>query len=274
MQFDAAINPCGITYNPISIAWQIEAALAGKRVSADEVFKHQGIYSHHQFHGKFNSPDLKNLVDSTDLALENLGKRLRNCDFFFLTFGTSIVFELKSTKEVVNNCHKRSSVDFEKRMLSISEMEDKMNAAIAKVKAINPAVSIVTTVSPIRHLRHGAVSNQRSKAKLIQLCEEIEKMASYLPVYEMVMDELRDYRFYRQDDLIHMNDGGLNLVRERFLNNFCESDTLQLIEEVKKWLRLKNHRVINPDSEEHKKFERKLNELTAKLEKKIPGRFS
>ena len=277
LKFTSYINPNGITYNPSSIAGQISDALEGKDLNEKDIQEKDGSFFHPDFHSSMNRPTIDVFIKNAKQNRALLKKELKSADFLFLTFGTSIAFEWLKSEKVVNNCHRLPSSDFNKVMLSEELMTTSLVGAIQTIRSFNPNIEIILTVSPIRHLRHGAVQNQRSKARLLKLCENLEKRftnCTYLPIYELVMDELRDYRFYRQDDLIHLNEGGLEVIKDRFTTSMIDSASFPTIRKVEKWRRAMSHRIQNEESEAAMKFKRQLMKLTEELNKALPGRFT
>ena len=276
IKFNAQSNICGITYNPISIAGHISRSIDGELISESELLKSREVYVHPDFHSSFSHSDSSIAAKQINNAIDGLGKELRKSTFLFLTFGTSLAFELKANGQVVNNCHHLPATDFLKRMLEEDEMLNSLDAAFAKLLEVNPNLKIILTVSPVRHLRHGAIENNRSKARLIRLCEMLESKysnAKYLPIFEFVMDELRDYRFYRQDDFIHLNELGIRLIGEKFSEALISENALPLMARIKKWKSMTDHKIENPDSEESKAFLKKLEKEESELAKILPGRF-
>ncbi len=276
LKFDAATNLCGITYNPISMGKHIRLALSGKEVFESELAKSRDQFVHTDYHSDFNAGVAEKILNKINQSLEEYGSELRNADFLFLTFGTAIGFESVKTGEVVNNCHHLPAADFKKHILSDKALFDTMEEALALLISENPKVRIVFTVSPIRHMRQGGIDNMRSKARLIRLCEKLESRfegSIYLPVYEFVMDELRDYRYYRQDDLIHLNELGIGLIREKVKEAAIAPDVYALMLRIEKWNAMMQHKVQNPDSAEYRKFKEKLEIETRELKVLIPGRF-
>lgn len=277
LKFSSQINPFGITYNPISITRQLIDSLDDRELNKNQVREKDGSFFHPDFHSAMNQSSLDAFLDQAKNCRRSLQNELKAADFLFLTFGTSIAFEWKKTNEVVNNCHRLPSEEFKKVMLSEETMTSQLITALEKVRSVNPKIQIILTVSPIRHLRHGAVQNQRSKARLIKLCENIETKippCTYLPIYELVMDELRDYRFYRQDDLIHLNDGGLEVIKDRFMTTMIDSASFTTIRKVEKWRKSSSHRVQDKNSDAAKQFKKQLIELTEELNAELPGRFT
>ncbi|NEN23768.1 GSCFA domain-containing protein [Cryomorpha ignava] len=276
MKFDVQSNICGITYNPVSIARHISRSLEGELISESELLKSRETYVHPDFHSFFKNVDAKIAAKQINNAIQGLGIALRASSFLFLTFGTSIAFENKSNGQIVNNCHHLPSFDFLKRMLKEDDMLNALDEAFEKLLSINPDLKIILTVSPIRHLRHGATDNNRSKARLIRLCEMLENKypnTKYLPIFEFVMDELRDYRFYRQDDFIHLNELGIHLIREKFSEALISQNAFPLMARIKKWKAMADHKIENAGSEESKAFLKKLEREKNELAKLLPGRF-
>lgn len=232
LKFDVATNLCGISYNPLSIASHILFALSGKEITETELLQSRDQFVHPDFHSFFNAANAAYTATKINQGLIEYGRALRKTDFVFLTFGTAIGFESIKTGEIVNNCHHIPSSDFRKRMINEEELFESMAEAIDLLLSQNPKVQLVFTVSPIRHLRQGGIENARSKARLVLLCERMEERfegSIYLPVYEFVMDELRDYRYYRQDDLIHLNELGIALIREKVKEAAISPDAYPLM---------------------------------------------
>lgn len=263
LRFNTRINPFGITYNPISLARQISHSLAGKSFPREHELKHRDKTVHLDLHkdatGKERILELRNQLKAD----------LLNSSHLFLTFGTSFAFKYRKTGKIINNCHKIPSSEFEKVLLNESEMCEVLEEALDEVFEANKALKVFLTVSPIRHLRHGAVENQRSKARLIRLCEMLESRynrVDYIPIYELVMDELRDYRFYRSDDLLHLNQLGLDVVKSRIREYYIDPSTYPLMNRVSKWLQMKNHRLLDAQSAESKRFLKNLQIETEALD--------
>jgi len=276
LKFKTEINPFGISYNPISIAHQINSALERKGIASSNIQERDGLFFHPDVHSSLSRNSLNDFKEEVARREHSLRESLLTCDILFITLGTSIAFEWQTTNQIVNNCHQLPSTQFKKRMLSEEEINESLIDVFNKLIAKNPEVSIVLTVSPIRHLRHGAVQNQRSKARLIRSCENLEEKftnCTYLPIYELVMDELRDYRFYRQDDLIHLNEGGLAMVKERFSDHLLSSSCSIVKTQIETWQKLFNHRIQYPKSEEAQKFTTNLIQKTEELNLILDGRF-
>ena len=272
--FSAVVNPSGIAYNPVSIARHIDMALKARIPGEEELIETDFGFAHADFHSSLSASSKPDLISILRKALGQHGQSLREANTIFFTFGTAVVFEKVIDGVVVNNCHKLPDNLFRKRYLSESEMFNSFMGALNEIFTHNPDAEVCLTVSPVRHLRHGAIDNLRSKSRLIRLCEmlcESEQRCHYIPVYEYVMDELRDYRFYRYDDLIHLNDAGLEMVQERFEAHYIEPSSAALMDRVKKWQHLKSHRVLHPGSDAATAFEEKLRKETDALGLLLPS---
>ncbi len=268
LQFDTAVNPTGISFNPVSMAGHITAALRGEYIREDALIFRKGQYAHADFHSVFNHSDPEQYLQKVNESLHNLGDHLRKCDILFLTFGTAIAFEMKDKSTVVNNCHKQDSALFNQRFLTESEMFQEMKGAIELVQSVNPEIQIYLTISPVRHLRHGAIDNQRSKARLVRMCEMLCEgldHCAYIPIYEYVLDELRDYRFYRHDDMIHLNTLGLEMVQDKIRTYYILPSAYPMIDRVEKWIKMNHHRVFDDTSQQGTEILQKRESVQSEL---------
>lgn len=268
-QFRAEVNPAGITYNPYSAALLIASALSGKSPPPEDFLHSGGRYVHPDFHSALSGADPDSAAHLTKTALRLYEAQLRSADVFFLTLGTAMVFTRTDTKKPVNNCHKLPADLFRRSMPDEDFFSEYLAKALKELRRANPKVKICFTVSPVRHTRHGAVLNQRSKSRLIRLCEMLcDRLENslYLPVYEFVNDELRDYRYYRQDDLIHLNEAGVHLIYERFKAAAFAPEALQVIPKVERLLRMNGHRISRAGTAEAEKFTAKKERLSREVE--------
>jgi hypothetical protein len=276
LKFDVSSNPLGISYNPISLSRQVSRALASDEVAKSELVGTPGGMAHLDFYSALNRVSPEAYLKNINQQLGLLSNKLARTDFLFLTFGTAIVYEHIEAGRLVNNCHKLPAEQFRKRFLDEAEMYQVVSTSIEELQKQNPGVKVICTVSPIRHLRNGARDNMRSKARLLRLCEMLENnidFCSYLPVYELVMDQLRDYRFYRQDDLLHLNEMGTAIIKEKFTEALIDSSAYELMKKVEKWQAMKNHKIMHPESEQANAFQAKLRQEENALKSLLPGRF-
>lgn len=271
LKFNCQVNPShGILFNPSSIAASLARVSSLKYYHYDDIVAHpqnSDTYHSWEHHSCFSSTSRSDMVDSMNNALDEAHDFLRDCDTVFITLGTSrvhILQENRSSKEekVVANCHKFPSSYFSRRMLSISEVEDNLKFAVDALRHINPSIEVVLTVSPVRHLREDAIENSLSKS--ILLCAIHNTINStngrgnkfrsvqYFPSFEIMMDELRDYRFYKED-FVHPSSLAEDIIFDRFVESFvAEGNTRSIIGAVSRLNRGLSHRPLLASSQAHK----------------------
>jgi len=259
-KYDVDINPFGILYNPISVANGIQILLDNKEFTNSDLIQHGGLWHSFSHHGRFSSSDENQTLESINKQLKFSSEYLKNADFLFITFGTAWIFKFKSTGEVVSNCHKIPANQFERVRLSVDEIVELYQKLLNDIWKVNPSLKIIFTVSPIRHWKDGAVENQRSKATLLlaieQIIENAKGACNYFPSYEIVMDELRDYRFYA-DDMLHISDFTIDHIWGKFENAFISDESQRISKEVLKIKAALNHRPFNKFTKEHLAFLKK-----------------
>ena len=268
-KFPVLVNPSGIIYNPVSLAKSITTTAT---FQVDDFFENEGRWRHWDLHSELAHPDLETAVDLANQSARNTATFLRAADVLAITLGTAGVFTLESTGEVVANCHKMPAKMFHRSRLSVSAAVDALSAAIASVKTIRPEINIILTVSPVRHLREGAVENQRSKAVLLLACEELAHQHSnvyYFPAYELLLDDLRDYRFYGPD-MIHPSETAIQYIWEHFANTFFSEKTQALNTRIEKIKTAAQHRPFQPESTQHQAFIAKQMAAIAELKQAFP----
>jgi hypothetical protein len=274
-KFNPSTNPFGIVYNPISMAQCLERLAAGNQpFSEAELFENAGLWHSWDHHGHFSKPDKKETLEGINAAYYNAAANLKICDVLLLTLGTSDVFTLKETGKVVANNHKMPGALFAPRRLSVSEIVESTLQALKKVMAArgNSGLKVILTVSPVRHLRNGLIENQRSKAALILACEELcnrLEEASYFPAYELLLDDLRDYRFYAAD-MIHPSDVAVDYVWQFFSDTYFSDETRRLNDQIGKILAAAQHRPFHPDTAQHQAFAKAQLEAIERLMQEFP----
>jgi hypothetical protein len=262
-------SPFGTTYNPLSIEFQLDSLL-----NLDKK------YTYFQAESEVFSWETAHLL--TDVSEVNLAETLMDLrkatraellktNVLFITLGTASAFELVSSGQVVANCHKQPDSLFKKTMLPIEDMYRGFAALIFKLKEVCPNLTIVLTVSPVRHIRGGLIENSRSKARLLELCHRLVEQtdATYLPVYEWVIDELRDYRFFEADG-VHPNAQAVDFVYEKMMGLFFEKKTQDAFKEIDAYRKMQQHRPLSArNSEEFQRFEKKVETKKAEIESKF-----
>ncbi|MFV0345999.1 MAG: GSCFA domain-containing protein [Bacteroidales bacterium] len=271
-KFDFAVNPMGIAYNPASISKQILRALEAKPYPKSDFFEHEGLWKSYDFHSDMAIDDLPKsceYIDDIQACTHNL---LSSSKTIIITLGTAWIYELAKSGEVVANCHKQPASCFKRRRLPVDEIIDRMTAALEAVFKINPSAKIILTVSPIRHLKDGAVENQLSKSSLLlavdRLCRDAENI-EYFPAYEIMMDEMRDYRYYA-DDMTHPSPMAVEILWQKFLASGASDETRKLYDEISKIVLATKHKARNPSSADYRRFVEAQKEKIRILEKHYP----
>lgn len=271
-RFDVFSNPLGVMFNPISIYNAIDIVKSERLLTENDVFARDGIYNSFLLHSQFAELDAATYLRNVNETIAELHSSFASCCVLCLTFGTSFVYRLKKSGEVVSNCHKCPSEDFRKERLSVDEIVEIYTKLFSQLKADNPNIKIVMSVSPIRHIKDGAHENQLSKATLLLAVESLAKLydnVAYFPAYEIMMDELRDYRFYAED-LIHPSNLAIRILWERFSKSFFSDETMELNVEIEKINRGLNHRPFNPNSSSYKLFRLDLEKKISSIKAKYP----
>ena len=251
-----SVNPTGILYNPISIRESILNALSTKKYVNDDIFLSGGTWNCFDFHSRFSNVDKNACIESINSASQMLKYEIETANIMFVTFGTAFIYELAENGRIVCNCHKQPEKNFNRRLLKVSEIVEAWTDCIEKIMAVNPRLHVVFTVSPIRHCRDGAHQNQISKSTLHLAISELNAKFGntfYFPAYEIMMDELRDYRFYAAD-MVHPSETAVQYIWERFGEAFFSEQTKSAITRIEKITAAANHRPLNPQSDEYKKF--------------------
>lgn len=265
-KFDCSVNPFGTVFNPVSLVKLLETALHVQPWDEAEILEREGLFFHYSSHSDLVAVSREELIQKLDHQADLCKKYLEQGSHLILTFGTAWIYELAETGTIVANCHKQPSTKFKKRLLSSEEMKGRLKSLLGYIANSFPNLKVILTVSPVRHIKDGIPENQLSKSLLRVLCSDLEKefpFVSYFPAYEIMMDELRDYRFYKAD-LIHPTEGAENYIWEKWLATYFTDEAQQKSLQIDKINQELTHRPLNPHSEAHRKF---LNNLLQKLER-------
>jgi hypothetical protein len=271
-KFNIATNPHGILYNPASIAKSLNQYLSGELYTEKHLFNHGGLWHSWEHHSRFSNPDKENCLKAINDQISFAHHYIHNCDWLIITLGSSFAYKHNEKDCIVGNCHKVAADSFEKILLTSEESEKILSDAFSAIRKVNPKLKIILTVSPVRYIRDGVVENNLSKALLIQAVHQLKnKMENifYFPAYELVIDDLRDYRFYK-DDLVHPTEQAVDYVWEKFSDACFSETTKDVLEKIKKIISAKKHKPFNAESAEHLHFKRKMREETEKLQKNFP----
>ena len=272
--FPIEVNPFGILYNPASIANSIESILSNREFIEKDIFFADGLWSSFAHHGSFSSPEKEEVLNKINISNSFASKTLKSCSHLFVTFGTSWVFENRADGKIVGNCHKHPAKEFNRYRLEVDEMVAMWQKTIDKLFAVNPEIHIILTISPIRHLKDGAFENQVSKSALFLLVAKLleiygEERITYFPSYELVMDELRDYRFYATD-MTHMSETGIAFLQEKFETVFIDKESSKIMVQVEKLNRSLSHKPFRPEEKNYRDFIDKMSVEAKKLTKEYP----
>ena len=238
--FEISQNPSGIIYNSYSMSQIIARAVDKNCYSEDDFFKHDKLWHSWEHHGRFSNSDLKTAVKDANHALKKFRERLKVADAIVLTPSSSVVYCFKD--EMVANCHKVNNNNFEQRILSTEDNRKYLTAAVQKIQSFNSKVKIIFTLSPVRHYPGNLVLNARSKANLLSALHEVAEQFSciYFPAYEILHDELRDYRFYKSD-MLHPSEQTVQIICSRFIKTFFQNDVINIIKKELAKAKLNNH---------------------------------
>jgi hypothetical protein len=232
--FQATINPFGTLYNPHSMVQAIERLLNPIPFETTDLFLYEGVWNSFAHHSRFSYPSQEETLRNINENLALGAMRIKSARWLMITFGTAWVYQLADSGAVVANCHKLPEKRFIRHRMSEDEIVQLFAPLIERLHTMNPALQILMTVSPIRHWKDGAHENQLSKASLLLAIERIQQQFSfvhYFPAYELMMDELRDYRFYAED-MIHPNATAIGFIWEKLLLNYLNRDAQKTLKEV------------------------------------------
>ncbi|MGI6047147.1 MAG: GSCFA domain-containing protein [Petrimonas sp.] len=260
-KFRVKINPFGIVYNPLSVAAVVNRLLFKKNFNENDLVFHNDVYQSFLHHSSFSHPDKTRCLQSISESFSNAAEFIRETDIFLITFGTAYVYKLKSTGKVVANCHKFPADTFIRERLSVEEIVKEWSEIIRAISTRNPTAKFIFTVSPIRHWKDGAHENQISKSILHLAIEQLQKMftsaLSYFPAYEILLDELRDYRFFAED-MMHPSSVAVDYIWDRFCETYFSKETMDINSEWQKIQQALNHRPLNHNTEWHQRFQHQI----------------
>ncbi len=271
--FNVDLNPFGIVYNPASIALSLQRLIKGESFGPAELSEHNGLWHSFMHHGHFSSFNQEETLEKINHRFNLSAEYVKNADFLFITLGTAWIYELKSSGAVVANCHKIPSTEFRRFRLTTPETVNYLVDALESLWEVNPAIKVILTVSPVRHTADGAIENQRSKATLLLAADALisgfgKKRCAYFPSYEIVMDELRDYRFYA-DDMMHLSSLANQFIWDKFESELIDESDKWLLQEIKNLHKAATHRPFRQTMNKHQQFIRLNLEKIEQLEQKF-----
>ncbi|MCW3075640.1 MAG: hypothetical protein JWO32_249 [Bacteroidetes bacterium] len=255
--FNLLQNPGGLLFNPASIATSLQTIITQDSFKEEFIIERDGLFFSYLHHSSVNGLSKKELTDKINLTNKTAGEFLKKSETLVITFGSAFVYRHITLNKTVANCHKQPGASFHKRMLTVEQVVKNYSVLIQQIQLFNPALSIIFTVSPVKYLRDGVQENNLSKSVLLLSVNELMKRfsnCSYFPAYELVNDDLRDYRFYKPD-MAHPNEQAIEYVWAKFSDCFFDEPTRELNRQIHKLNLALDHRTLNTESEENKKLE-------------------
>jgi len=272
IKFDVLQNPNGILFDPLSVASSLISYLEPQSFQPEDLFYYNELWQSWKHHGSFSDTSQALILSCINQSQQAAHSFMKKADWLIITLGSSFSYTLKDKNLPVANCHRAPGDWFTKNLLPVESMLAVLDEAIHRIMDFNPGLRIVFTISPVRHIRDGVIENNRSKARLIEVVHQLVNKFNrthYFPAYELVMDVLRDYRFYDKD-LVHPNYMATNFVLENFMENYVEAESRLLSEEIRKLQISRKHRALHPETQAHRRFLRDQYSKTLELAGKYP----
>ena len=271
-KFQSTINPFGILFHPLAIENLITRSINKGYYSEDDLNFHNEQWCCLDVHSKLNSTSKEDLLVRLNNQIDETYQKLINATHIVVTLGTSWVYRYITSDKIVANCQKLPQKQFLKELLSVDQISESLEAIVSLVKSINPKITFLFTVSPVRHTKDGFTENTRSKSHLLTAIHQVvepRKQLHYFPSYEIMMDELRDYRFYKKD-MIHPNDIAVDYIWEKFESIWFSDEAIATSTDVMLIQKGLSHKPFNAKSESHKSFLVNLSNKVNKIQKQHP----
>lgn len=272
-KFQKDINPFGILFHPKAIETLIFNAVNQKVYSEKDIFFYNEEWHCFDAHSKLSNISKDDLINQLNKQLSLTTKQLNNSSHIIFTLGTAWIYNFIETNSVVTNCHKVPQKQFRKELMTVDSVLKSLKSTVKLIKSKNPEASIIFTVSPVRHIKDGFVENTQSKAHLIAAIHQIineDNNICYFPSYEIMMDELRDYRFYTED-MIHPNQIAINYIWEKFQSVWISDEASKAMEKINDIQKGLNHKPFNSNSSSHQQFLQNLEFKIKELQSKFPN---
>jgi hypothetical protein len=287
MKFNVLQNPNGILFDPVSVCSSLVSYIQNKQYTGDDLFYLNELWQSWQHHSRFSGMDKESVLEKINQSQNKAHLFIKNADWLIITLGSAFNYRLKPEESklagipqisilenggAVANCHRAPAQFFQKNLLSITEIIEKLDNTMHQLFHFNKKLNIIFTISPVRHIRDGVVENNRSKARLIEavhhMVHKFDRLY-YFPSYELVIDVLRDYRFY-DIDMVHPNYPATEFVLHKFQQTFMSDETVALSEEIKKIVIAGKHKASHPETEGHKKFLKSYHEKVKSYQQMYP----
>jgi lysophospholipase L1-like esterase len=264
-KFQTTINPFGIVFNPVSLAKIIVRSVQKEYYTENDIFFHHDLWHCFEVHSELSHPDKNTFLNSLNELIDTTHQQIKAASHLFITVGTSWVYRNIATNEIVANCHKVAQKEFEKELLTIKTIEQQIETILSALSVVNLNCKLIFTVSPVRHIKDGFAENTLSKAHLIAAIQRKiihhPTRLNYFPAYEIMMDELRDYRFYAED-MLHPNPTAIDYIWIQFYENYILKSEFEWMNQIYDIQRGLQHKPFNPNTASHQKF---LSDLKIKM---------
>lgn len=269
----AMVNPMGTLYNPMSIARGVYRLIDNEPIAGRDLFMQGGVWNSYDFHSRHSLPDKQATIDRMNQRIEQGHQALQQAQLLTITLGTAIVYRLKATGEVVANCHKVPQHEFERRMATVDEMTDELDKMLTRLHEFNAGLRIILTVSPIRHIADGLDTNSLSKALLRVAIHEVmtrhREYCDYFPAYEIMLDDLRDYRFY-SNDMVHPSDVAVEYIWQAFQATYLDDRSALAVARCERIHKRLQHRPMSASRETVDRFNADTASVVRNLIKEYP----
>lgn len=271
-KFQTTVNPFGIIFNSVSLEKLIKRIVEKNYFTEKDIFNYNNLWHCYEVHSELSNTNKEVFLDNLNSIIDSTNQQITKLSHCFITLGTSWVYRNNESNEIVANCHKVPQKQFTKELLSISQTEESLQNIVSLIHSVNPNCNFIFTVSPVRHIKDGFTENTLSKAHLIaaihQTITHHPSPIIYFPAFEIMMDELRDYRFYAED-MLHPNQTAVNYIWEKFVDSTVSEESKSLMIEIENIQKSLAHKPFNPNSESHQKF---INQLNSKI-KAVQNRY-
>lgn len=273
LKLNIQVNPFGILYHPATVFQALKRIQQKELVKKEELVFRDGLWHSWDHHGQFSHPDRDRCLANLNQELEKAHQHLQQATWLILTLGTARAYVLKEENRLVGNCHKFPGSAFERTLFPVDKMVNLMVDGLEALSNEKEDFRVILTVSPVRHLRDGFIENQESKASLILACRELVRRLSYVsyfPAYELLLDDLRDYRFYEADGT-HPNNEAVEYIWDNFIHSYFLDEDRQTLGGISQFIRKLQHRPLHPTSQPHYLFLQRTWRELEEMGKKYPG---
>jgi len=272
-KFQSFVNPFGIIFNPVSLEKLIRRSVENRKFTENDIFFHKDLWHCFELHSELSNPDKETFLNNLNSMVELTHRQIETVTHCIITLGTSWVYRNIVSKQIVANCHKVPQKEFTKELLPIHQIEESLESIISLMHTVNPNCKFIFTISPVRHIKDGFTENTLSKAHLIAAIHKTinhhTSPISYFPSYEIMMDELRDYRFYAED-MLHPSQTAIDYIWIQFFENHISESEFGLMNEICSIQKGLKHIPFNPNTASHQKFLADLKTKITTIEKKLP----